>query len=265
MNGKKNGKSLAAFIRGEGLIPCRTGGPISAACLLIMAAVMLISCGTSRSARREIIPFPEGTIWKYTDQSGTRYQKFFAGGGLLVLGDIVGNDNQWYQENSTLYFSINSGYAEYMGEFVDSQTIRGSAHDLMGETWNFEMTRETDPALLARYTHQETWENGSIFPRFTWPLRGINEIRVRNPNAFSLWVAIRGDSGGAEDGGVDFHVPPSSFNSVFIPDGGYRIYFVFSYEPRVLYRGDGFYLADYGFEIDVVPDDNGNYGIHRAN
>jgi hypothetical protein len=246
MKGKKKFKSLTA---------------------LVAAAALVISCGSSGKTRRgPEIPFPEGSFWKYTDPYETRYQKFFAGGGLLLIDDIS-NDNSWYQDGPTIYFSINSGYVEYEGEWADSQTIRGSARDLMGETWDFEMTLETDPVLLEEYSHYEIWESGSVFPPFDWPLRGANEIRIRNPNAFSLLIAIRGDSGSAEGGGVDFNVPPSSFNSVFIPDGSYSIYFVFSYQPEILYKGDGFYLSEYGFEIEIAQpaDGSGNYGIHRVN
>ena len=266
MNGKKNFKSLSSPTIGDFCVSfgAETRKYSRLLTALVAAAALVISCGSSGKARRgPDIPFPEGSFWKYTDQYGSRYQKFFAGGGLLVIDDIS-NDNNWYQEGPTVYFSIDSGYVEYEGEWADSQTIRGSARDLMGETWDFEMTMETDPVLLGEYGHHETWESGSVFPPFTWPLRGANEIRIINPNAFSLSVAIRGDSGGAEDGGVDFNVPPSAFNSVFIPDGGYSIYFVFSYQSEIVYKGDGFYLSEYGFEIEVYPAVDGNYGIRRA-
>jgi hypothetical protein len=229
--------------------------------LLVILALGVIACASPGKNRdRPAVPavFPEGAIWEYSSGNEKRYQKFFAGGGLLLIGSTI-SDNRWYQTDSAICFSVAGGYAIYQGEFVDPQTIRGTARDRMNHTWDFEMALSRDPVLAEQYAHRETWEAGSPFPPFTRALRGPHEIRIKNPNPFSLITAIRG-----AEGGIDFNVPARDFNSVFIPAGAYEIYFTFSGEPDVLYRGDDFFLSDYGFEIEIAPVTDGNYSIHKV-
>ena len=96
-------------------------------------------------------------------------------------------------------------------------------------------------------------------PRFTRELKGSNEVRVRNPNDFGVKVGVR--SGG---GGKDFTVGANGVASVFVPDGKYDIYFVYSNKPDALFQGDGFTLKRNGVDIRIVKVVGGNYGIRRV-
>jgi len=85
---------------------------------------------------------------------------------------------------------------------------------------------------------------------------GNNEVRIRNPNGFSVRVGIR-----LADTGTDFAVGENATESVQVPDGKYEIYFVYSTQPNALYKGDGFTLKSNGVEIQIVKVVNGNYDI----
>ena len=52
--------------------------------------------------------------------------------------------------------------------------------------------------------------------------------------------------------------------SVYVPDGPYDIYFVYSTEPDALFQGDSFKLNGRGVEIQIVKVVGGNYGIRRV-
>ncbi|MDR1867066.1 MAG: hypothetical protein LBQ77_02225 [Treponema sp.] len=75
---------------------------------------------------------------------------------------------------------------------------------------------------------------GSILPPYDKPLTGDNEIRVHNPNSYPVLVGIRNK----EDSGIDIIVPAQSTGSGYVPDGNYAVYFVFSPDPNLLFRGD---------------------------
>jgi hypothetical protein len=97
------------------------------------------------------------------------------------------------------------------------------------------------------------------WPAFSGVLRGDMEVRVRNPNEFSVKVGLR--SGGK---GVDFSVAANSVKSVTVPNGLYSIYFQYSTDPDGLYQGDNFTLKNNGVEIKIVKVVNGNYGIRKV-
>jgi hypothetical protein len=234
---------------------------------IIIAAVTAVSCKTGPDAnKRPVNARPlEGTIWLFADQRHIWHQKFFAGGALLIIEETAANNN-WSQKDSQLRFSINGGEISCEGEFLDAKTIKGTAHNASGETWEFGLTRSTDRVLAERYAHREIWESASPFPPFTAPLRGRNEVRVKNPNAFSASAGIRAAAGDNIAGsGIDLNIPASGYNCVFIPDGSYEIYFSFSNGSENLYQGDDFSLSGHGFEIEIVPITDGNYRIRRIN
>src|SRR5439155_10093203 len=85
--------------------------------------------------------------------------------------------------------------------------------------------RKSDPGSPA------TW------PIMTTELRGANEVRVNNPNDFSVKVGLR-----SEGKGKDFSVAAKSSASVSVPNGRYDIYFQYSTDPDGLYQGDSFTL-----------------------
>lgn len=101
-------------------------------------------------------------------------------------------------------------------------------------------------------------------PAAQWPaskgeLRGVIEVRVRNPNEFSVKVGLR--SGGK---GKDFSVSANGVKSVRVPNGSYDVYFQYSTDPDGLYQGDSFTLQNNGVEIQIVKVVNGNYGIRKV-
>jgi hypothetical protein len=96
-------------------------------------------------------------------------------------------------------------------------------------------------------------------PAFTQPLEGENLVRVRNPNDFAVAVGIR-----SGEKGKDFEVPAKGVNTVYVPNGRYDIYFVYSDKPDALFQGDSFTLVGKGVEIQIVKVVNGNYGIRQV-
>ena len=84
-------------------------------------------------------------------------------------------------------------------------------------------------------------------------------MRVKNPNDFKVSVGLRkGNSG------KDFEVSANGTASVYVSDGSYEIYFVYSTTPDALYQGDNFTLSNNGVEIQIVKVVGGNYGIRRV-
>jgi hypothetical protein len=102
-------------------------------------------------------------------------------------------------------------------------------------------------------------EKPTGFPPKSGDLDGGREVRIRNPNNFTVEVALR--SAGK---GKDFTVEPRGSASVSVPDGRYEIFFHYSSEPDALYQGDSFTLRGNGVEIQLVRVPHGNYGIRRV-
>lgn len=98
-----------------------------------------------------------------------------------------------------------------------------------------------------------------LLPAYQTSLRGSNPIRVRNPNEFSVSVGIR-----AGTKGRDFDVPPNGVKTIYVPNGKYDVYFVYSSKPDALFQGDGFTLRGNGVEIQIVKVVGGNYNIRRV-
>lgn len=99
----------------------------------------------------------------------------------------------------------------------------------------------------------------SALPPFREQLNGRNEVRVRNPNDFSVVVGVRS---GLQ--GKDFEVSANGTASIYILDGPYDVYFVYANEPTALFQGDSFTLKGNGVEIQIVKVVGGNYGIRRV-
>lgn len=98
-----------------------------------------------------------------------------------------------------------------------------------------------------------------LLPPFESKLKGTNEVRIRNPNQFSVAAGLR-----MSNKGIDFEVPAKGKASVFVPNGNYDIYFVYSTKPDALFQGDSFTLNSNGVEIQIVEVVGGNYGIRRV-
>ncbi len=96
-------------------------------------------------------------------------------------------------------------------------------------------------------------------PAFEHRLMGRNEVRIKNPNTFAVKAGVR-----SGNKGVDLAVLSGGTASVYVPDGGYEIYFVYSSNPDALFRGDDFTLKGHGVEIQIVKVVGGNYGIRQV-
>jgi hypothetical protein len=104
-----------------------------------------------------------------------------------------------------------------------------------------------------------TLEPSTLFPSYSIELSGNNEVRIKNPNAFKVMIGIR-----SENGGKNFEVASNGIASVMIPNGNYKIYFVYSSKPEALFQGDDFSLNNNGIEIQIVKVVGGNYGIRQV-
>jgi len=120
---------------------------------------------------------------------------------------------------------------------------------------------ETDKLLIERTPATSHPDNGlgAQWPSFTGQLHGSREVRVKNPNEFSVKVGLR-----SHGKGRDFIVAKNDKTSVSVPDGAYDIYFRYSTDPTGLYQGDSFRLSGNGVEIQIVKVVNGNYGIRKV-
>jgi len=98
-----------------------------------------------------------------------------------------------------------------------------------------------------------------LLPFFKEELQGSNPVRVKNPNSFAVSAGIR-----SGQKGVNFDVPANGEQTVYVPDGKYDIYFVYSDKPDALFQGDSFTLSDNGIEIQIVQVVNGNYNIRQV-
>ncbi len=99
------------------------------------------------------------------------------------------------------------------------------------------------------------------WPLFFGDLNGGLELRIKNPNEFSVRVGLR--SGGK---GKDFIVPAYGTQSVQVPAGYYVTYFQYSSEPGGMYQGDSFTMRNNATtQITITKVVNGNYGIRKVN
>jgi hypothetical protein len=108
-------------------------------------------------------------------------------------------------------------------------------------------------------SEEVTEDKKSLLPTFSVLLQGPNEVRIRNPNDFSVTAGIR-----SADRGKDVTIPANSTRSGYVPDGQYDIFFVYSDKPDALFQGDPFTLNGNGVEIHIVKVVNGNYGIRQV-
>ena len=115
------------------------------------------------------------------------------------------------------------------------------------------------PASTAFSATTERPLGADLLPTFGHKLKGRNEVRIRNPNTFVVKAGIR-----SGNKGVDLAVLPGGRASVYVPDGEYKIYFVYSSKPDALFRGDDFTLKGNGVEIQIVKVVGGNYGIRQV-
>lgn len=97
------------------------------------------------------------------------------------------------------------------------------------------------------------------WPKFIGASVGQNEVRVTNPNSFTVTIGLR-----SRGLGRDFIVPPGGVGSAYVSEGRFEVYFLYSNEPDAVYRGDDLTLAQNGIEIKIVSRVDGNYGIRKV-
>lgn len=126
--------------------------------------------------------------------------------------------------------------------------------------WNLpneEVSGDAIPAKsLSRYGQDKA---SKLLPIFKEELKGTNPVRVRNPNNFSVTTGIR-----SGEYGKNLDVPANGVQTVYVPNGKYDIYFVYSNKPDALFQGDSFTLNNNGVEIQIVQIVNGNYNIRQV-
>jgi len=98
-----------------------------------------------------------------------------------------------------------------------------------------------------------------LLPPHKSELNGPNEVRIVNPNSFSVIAGIR-----SGDSGKDFQIRAHGTASVRVSDGRYDMYFVYSHQPDAFFRGDALTLKGNGVEIHVVKVVGGYYEIRRV-
>jgi ankyrin repeat protein len=98
-----------------------------------------------------------------------------------------------------------------------------------------------------------------LLPHFKGVLQGTNPVSVRNPNDFAVSTGLR-----SGERGINFDVSANGAQTVYVPNGTYDIFFVYSDKPDALFQGDSFTLNNNGVEIQIVQIVNGNYNIKQV-
>ena len=101
--------------------------------------------------------------------------------------------------------------------------------------------------------------DSDLLPPYDTELHGQNEVRVVNANPFLVIAGLR-----LGKQGTDFQIPSEGRASVHVPDGRYKIYFVYSNKPEAVFQGDSFSLNDNGVQIQLIEVTDGNYSIRRV-
>lgn len=99
----------------------------------------------------------------------------------------------------------------------------------------------------------------SQWPRLTGDMAGPNPLRIRNPNGYTVKIALR-----CGTRGLDFSVAALDSTTVHVRDSRYDIYFQYSDDPAALYQGDSLTLSGHGAEIQPLQVVDGNFGICRV-
>lgn len=140
----------------------------------------------------------------------------------------------------------------FNGTLATKATIDGKTMPML-EDWTVELAADID----VRPQHPE--KKTDLLPPFKEELKGSNPVRVRNPNDFAVATGLR-----SGERGRNFDVPANGVETVYVPDGKYDVYFVYSDKPDALFQGDSFTLNNNGIEIQIVQIVNGNYNIRQV-
>lgn len=158
------------------------------------------------------------------------------------LGLFLDEGERWVYGQITLF--VKDNMVSQFGEWNDSIPAKESEIGL------------TQPKEPENTFGEKTKK---LLPEFTEQLQGSNPVRVRNPNNFVVSVGLR-----SGDKGINFDVSAEGVQTVYVPDGRYDIYFVYSDKPDAMFQGDSFTLNNNGVEIQIVQIVNGNYNIRQV-
>lgn len=241
---------------------------------------------TWRSPSADIPVFAEGIVVKDVVKNGAR-QWIIKGapggkGSVPFVGDRQPIDNPG-SKDVRIEIDAAAGSTTYAGlsfttpcvlEILPDGTLLADkegvvARDRAGKEWTSQrQVLKGMPAIVFTSASKatsfpalpaEAAPAAAKWPALTSELSGGMEVRVRNPNEFSVKVGLR--SGGK---GKDFTVAANGVKSAYVPNGSYDIYFQYSTDPDGLYQGDSFTLRTNGVEIKIVKVVNGNYGIRKV-
>ena len=97
---------------------------------------------------------------------------------------------------------------------------------------------------------------GKPFPIYRTLLGGTNALRVINPRAAAVRVAVRSGTKG-----ITFDVPPAEKASVRISPGTFDVYFLYADRPAAAYQGDSFTVDRQALEIVLSTEERGGYVV----
>jgi hypothetical protein len=87
-----------------------------------------------------------GTRWEYPDEEWSYEIEFGVNGRLITThpNDTTLDNDYWEQEGNIVRFSFNNFYSEYEGEILTEDKIKGVAHNVKEESWDFQLIRIDD-------------------------------------------------------------------------------------------------------------------------
>ncbi len=107
--------------------------------------------------------------------------------------------------------------------------------------------------------HQKKNLQEKNLPSYSSELYGNNPVRIKNPNDFLVGAGLRSGRKGK-----NLSIQPHGEKMVYVPNGPYEIYFIYSNKPDALFQGDSFNLNNNGIEIQIVQVAYGNYNIRQV-
>jgi len=129
---------------------------------------------------------------------------------------------------------------------LPAKESRGEEEETAGEGAGEEKGEAKEKVRAAR----------NAVPSFTRKLSGSNELTIHNPNAFFVTVSLR-----SGDRGLDVEVSPQDIAKLNVPAGKYDLYFVYSHQPRALYRGKSLLVNKSRTSIEVLRTADGQYEV----
>ncbi len=192
----------------------------------------------------------------------------------VPLQDIVARVNRKYPQVTLIFMSHNKPAVSDLTALLGPANATEAGSDGI-DTWHkyggLDFGVSDDKVIAVRVAAKGGADAGNPtnrpastsiadrLPPFAGELQGANPVRVRNPNDFAVATGIR-----LGTRGKNFNVAANGVQTVYVPNGKYDIYFVYSDNPDALFQGDSFTLNNNGVEIQIVKVVNGNYGIRQV-